>query len=105
MYNNTVSPVLEDAYQFCSILSSKYSIQMHPIQKPNVYNFMGEFYTLKGSPMRLNILVYPNKTDVKIYTVTMQCVYQKSYSTVTDSKALSKSVGVFNFIDKAYKTM
>mgnify|MGYP007011665221 CR=1 FL=1 len=103
--NSNGNLVLEDAYIFGNMLADKYGIQMYPVQKPNVYNFVGEFYTMRGTPMRISIMVYPNRTDVKVVTATMQCVYQKSYSTAADTKALSKSVGLFNFIEKAYKTM
>lgn len=100
-----ISPVLEDAYIFCEQLGKRYGIHMHQVQKPNIYTFVGELYTMCGTPMRINILVYPRRTDIKVVTMNMQCVYQKSYITAADSKALSKSVGLFNFLDKAYRTM
>lgn len=94
--------VLDDVKVFNNILAQKYGIKMKPVAVRNGYGFMGEFLSIMGVRMIINIQITEYKTFIAVQTMDRQCVYQKSY--VTNGE-LSKTVGLFNFIEKAYKTM
>lgn len=96
--------VVNDAIAFCNMLGANYGIAMQQVPKQGCYAYLGEYYTIKGTPLRVSIQVYPLKTDVRVFTMRQECIYQKSYSTLTDKKSLSSSVGLVNFIEKSIKT-
>jgi hypothetical protein len=96
--------VVNDTYSFFDILSQRYNIQMFESKRtPQSICYLGEAYTTMGELFVVSIVVRIGTTELKVLRVngmSKSCVFQKNYSTKTDKFALSKSVSLFNFLDK-----
>lgn len=96
--------VVNDTYNFFDILSHRYNIQMFENKRtPQSICYLGEAYTTRGELFVVSIVVRMGTTELKVFKVngmSRSCVFQKNYSTKTDKYALSKSVSLFNFLDK-----
>lgn len=96
--------VLNDTNYFFNILANRYNIRMfennsNKFQK----NYIGECYSLRGEYFLLYISVQNGRTSVQVFKIMgnqKACVFQKSYSTVSDKNALSKSTSLFKYLDR-----
>ena len=96
--------VLMDTHDFFEMLYQKYNIVMFEQTSNRLKrNYIGEIFTMYGERYLLLVEVVQGKTLVRVLKATGQqrvCVFQKMYSTVNDKKALSKSISLFNYLDK-----
>lgn len=96
--------VLQDTNYFFNMLAQRYGISMYQngANRTSI-SYIGECFSVRGESFIVNIIVGNQKTDVFVYNVTghqKSCVFQKSYSTVSDKNALSKSTSLFNKLDR-----
>lgn len=96
--------VYNDLQNFFQVLNNRYGIYMYQNGENRVAkSYLGEFYSPRGESFIVNIVVMRDKTNVFVYNVTggrKVGVFQKSYSTGSNNGALSKSVSLFNFLDR-----
>lgn len=94
-----------DTNNFFTVLLNKYNIHIFENKRtPYGIYYIGEAYSIRGEVFIISVIVKKNTTEIKIFKRVQNnriCVFQKNYSTLTDKHALSKSVSIFKFLDKA----
>ena len=99
-----MNTILADTRDFFNELYQKYNIVMFEQGSNRVKkSYIGEIFTMYGERYLLLVEVTQGKTLIKVLNATgcnRVCVFQKMYSTITDKKALSKSVSLYNYLDK-----